>query len=105
VSQVSKTSSNSVTYLCLMQGNACGIWTLEVMFPPGYRVSNCDAGASLHVSQLATSHVSMCIQERHNPHLEFEIECNLMFKLLSWEAVLCIGIEVNRLLNICKAEI
>jgi hypothetical protein len=42
VSQVRKTSSSSGTYLCLMQGNACGIWTLGVMFPPGYRVSNCE---------------------------------------------------------------
>jgi hypothetical protein len=25
-----------------MQGNACGRWTLEVMFLPGYRVSNCE---------------------------------------------------------------
>jgi hypothetical protein len=41
VSQVSKTSSSSGTYLCSMQGNACGIWTLRVMFPPGYKVSNC----------------------------------------------------------------
>jgi hypothetical protein len=41
VLQVSKTSSSNGTYLCLMQGNACGIWTLEVMFPPGYRVSTC----------------------------------------------------------------
>jgi hypothetical protein len=40
VSQVRKTSSSSGTYLCLMQGNACGIWTLEVMFPLGYRLSN-----------------------------------------------------------------
>jgi hypothetical protein len=40
VSQVSKTSSSNGTYLCLMQGNACGKWTLGVMFPPGYRVSN-----------------------------------------------------------------
>jgi hypothetical protein len=22
--------------------NACGKWTLRVMFPPGYRVSNCE---------------------------------------------------------------
>jgi hypothetical protein len=28
VSQVSKTSYNSGTYLCSMQGSACGIWTL-----------------------------------------------------------------------------
>ena len=42
VSQVSKTSSNSGRYLCSMQGNACERWTLEVMFPPGYRVSNCE---------------------------------------------------------------
>jgi hypothetical protein len=42
VSQVSKTSSNSGTYLCSMQGNACGRWTLGLMFPPGYRVSNCE---------------------------------------------------------------
>jgi hypothetical protein len=41
VSHVRKTSSNSGTYLCLMKGNACGRWTLGVMFPPGYRVSNC----------------------------------------------------------------
>ena len=40
VSQVRKTSSNSGTYICLMQGNACGRWTLGVMFSPGYRVSN-----------------------------------------------------------------
>jgi hypothetical protein len=25
-----------------MQGNACRRWTLGVMFPPGYRVSNCE---------------------------------------------------------------
>jgi hypothetical protein len=25
-----------------MQGNACERWTLGVMFPPGYRVSNCE---------------------------------------------------------------
>jgi hypothetical protein len=42
VLQVSKTSSSSGTYLCSMQGNACGRWTLEVMFSPGYRVSNCE---------------------------------------------------------------
>jgi hypothetical protein len=42
VLQVRKTSSNSGTYLCSMQGNACGRWTLGVMFPPGYRVSNCE---------------------------------------------------------------
>jgi hypothetical protein len=40
VSQVRKTSSSSGTYLCSMQGNACGRWTLGVMFPPRYRVSN-----------------------------------------------------------------
>jgi hypothetical protein len=40
VSQVSKTSSSSGMYLCLIQGNACEGWTLRVMFPPGYRVSN-----------------------------------------------------------------
>jgi hypothetical protein len=42
VLQVRKTSSSSGTYLCLMQGNACGRGTLEVMFPLGYRVSNCE---------------------------------------------------------------
>jgi hypothetical protein len=42
VSQVRKTSSNSGTYLCSMQGNACGRWTLGGMFPPRYRVSNCE---------------------------------------------------------------
>jgi hypothetical protein len=42
VSHVIKNSSISGTYLCLMQGNACERWTLEVMFPPGYRVSNCE---------------------------------------------------------------
>jgi hypothetical protein len=42
VSQVSKTSSISGTYLCSMQGNACGRWTLRVMFPLGYRLSNCE---------------------------------------------------------------
>jgi hypothetical protein len=42
VSQVRKTSSSSGTYLCSMQGNACGRWTLGVMFLPGYRVSNCE---------------------------------------------------------------
>jgi hypothetical protein len=42
VSQVRKTSSISGTYLCLMQGNACGRWTLGVVFPPGYSVSNCE---------------------------------------------------------------
>jgi hypothetical protein len=41
VSQVRKSSSSSGMYLCLMQGNACGRWTLGVMFPPGYRMSNC----------------------------------------------------------------
>jgi hypothetical protein len=41
VSQVSKTSSSSGTHLCLI-GNACERWTLRVMFPPGYRVSNCE---------------------------------------------------------------
>jgi hypothetical protein len=34
VSQVSKTSSSSGTYLCFMKGGACGIWTLGE-----YRVS------------------------------------------------------------------
>jgi hypothetical protein len=42
VLQVSKTSSINGTYLCSMQGNACGRWTLGVMFPPRYRVSNCE---------------------------------------------------------------
>jgi hypothetical protein len=42
VSQVRKTSSSSGTYLCSMQGNACERWALRVMFPPGYRVSNCE---------------------------------------------------------------
>jgi hypothetical protein len=42
VSQVSKTSSNNGTYLCSMQGSACGRWTLGGMFPPRYRVSNCE---------------------------------------------------------------
>ena len=40
MSQVRKTSSSSGTYICSMQGDACGIWTLEGMFPPRYRVSN-----------------------------------------------------------------
>jgi hypothetical protein len=42
VSQVRKTNSSSGTYLCSMQGDACGIWTLGGMFPPGYRVPNCE---------------------------------------------------------------
>jgi hypothetical protein len=42
VSRVIKSSSSSGTYLCLMQGNACRRWTFGVMFPPGYRVSNCE---------------------------------------------------------------
>jgi hypothetical protein len=42
VSQVRKTSSSSGMYLCSMQGNACERWTLRVMFPLGYRVSNCE---------------------------------------------------------------
>jgi hypothetical protein len=42
VSQLSKTSSNSGMYLCSMQGNACERWKLGVMFPLGYRVSNCE---------------------------------------------------------------
>jgi hypothetical protein len=42
VSQVGKIGSNSGMYLCLMQGNSCGRWTLGVMFPPGFRVSNCE---------------------------------------------------------------
>jgi hypothetical protein len=42
VSQVRKTSSNSGTYLCLMQGDACRRWKLRGMFPPRYRVSNCE---------------------------------------------------------------
>ena len=42
MSQVRKTSSSSGTYLFSMQGDACGRWTLDVMFPPGYRVSNCE---------------------------------------------------------------
>jgi hypothetical protein len=44
VLQVRKTSSSNGTYLCSMQGNACERWTLGVMFPPGYRVSNCKQG-------------------------------------------------------------
>jgi hypothetical protein len=42
VSQVRKTSFSSGMYLCSMQGNACRRWTLGVMFPLGYRVSNCE---------------------------------------------------------------
>jgi hypothetical protein len=42
VSQVSKTSSSSGMYLCSIQVNACERWTLGVVFPPGYRVSNCE---------------------------------------------------------------
>jgi hypothetical protein len=42
VSQVRKTSSSSGTYLFSIQGNACGRWTRRVMFPLGYRVSNCE---------------------------------------------------------------
>lgn len=42
VSQVSKTSSSCGTCLWSMQGNACERWTLGVMFPPRYRVSNCE---------------------------------------------------------------
>jgi hypothetical protein len=40
VSQVSKTSSSSGTYVFSMKGDACGRWTFGGMFPPGYRVSN-----------------------------------------------------------------
>jgi hypothetical protein len=40
VSQVRKTSSSNGTYLCSMQGDAWGRWTLGGMFPPGYSVSN-----------------------------------------------------------------
>jgi hypothetical protein len=42
VFQVRKTSSNSGTYLCSMQGDACKIWTLGGMFPPRYMMSNCE---------------------------------------------------------------
>jgi hypothetical protein len=42
VSQVRKTSSSSGTHLCSLQGNACGRWILRGMFPPRYRVSNCE---------------------------------------------------------------
>jgi hypothetical protein len=42
VLQVRKTSSSNGTYLYSMQVNACGRWTLGVMFPLGYRVSNCE---------------------------------------------------------------
>jgi hypothetical protein len=38
--QVIKTHSSSKTYLCSIQGDACG--TLGEIFPPGYRVSNCE---------------------------------------------------------------
>jgi hypothetical protein len=41
VLQVRKTSSSSGTYLCSMQGSACGTLTLRGMFPPRYGVSNC----------------------------------------------------------------
>jgi hypothetical protein len=41
VSQVRKTSSNNGTYLCSMQGGACGRWTLGGMFPLGYPLSSC----------------------------------------------------------------
>jgi hypothetical protein len=45
-----------------------------------------DVGASLHVSQPA-SHPCRArafkAEERHNPHLLFEIECNLMSRLVS----------------------
>jgi hypothetical protein len=40
--QVRKISSSSGTYLCSMQGNVCGRWTLRVMFPLGYWVSYCE---------------------------------------------------------------
>jgi hypothetical protein len=49
--KVRKTSSSSGTYLCPMQGNACERWTLEVMFPPGYRVSNFPSGVSISVTR------------------------------------------------------
>jgi hypothetical protein len=42
VSQVRKTSSSGRMYLCSMQGNACGRWILGGMFPPRYKVSNCE---------------------------------------------------------------
>jgi hypothetical protein len=42
VSQVRKNISRSGTYLCSMQGGSCGRWTLRGMFPPRYRVSNCE---------------------------------------------------------------
>ena len=42
MSQVRKTSSSSGTYLCSMQESACGRCTLGGMFPPRYRVSNCE---------------------------------------------------------------
>ena len=38
--QVRKTSSSNGTYLWPMQGDACGRWKLEGMFPFGYRVSS-----------------------------------------------------------------
>ena len=41
VLQVRKTSSISGTYLCSMQGGACGRWTLREMFPSRYNVSSC----------------------------------------------------------------
>jgi hypothetical protein len=42
VSQVRKNSSSSGTFLCSMQGHACRRWTLGGIFPPRYRVSNCE---------------------------------------------------------------
>jgi hypothetical protein len=41
VSQVTKKIFNCGTYTCL-QGSACGRWTLGGMFPPRYRVPNCE---------------------------------------------------------------
>jgi len=42
VSQVRNNSSSNGTYLCSMQGDACGRCKLGEMFPPRYRVSNCE---------------------------------------------------------------
>jgi hypothetical protein len=58
-----------------------------------------DAGASLHVSQPASQprqRVHSKLKRGATLIFNFEFECNLMFRLLSHEAVLCTGIRVGR---------
>jgi hypothetical protein len=59
-----------------------------------------DAGASSHVSQPTSqprqAHAFKA-EERRNPRFDLKLNVIKLFKLLSWEAVLCTGIEVNRL--------